>query len=117
MEYVYAVVKYVDVLEKETCVIYIAPKEYWEKAEDLAEYREVNVGSLESFIVNRLGPRYQSYDAVHWVEISGKSLSEIEDELEGIGMEYSETLADYASKEVDRFGDINIANLYEEEEV
>jgi len=115
MGYVYAIVKYKSVLEEETLVIYIAPKDYWERTEDLAEYREANIGRLEKYVADRLGTSYQNYDVVHWYETSGKTKSEIEDELEGIGMEYSETLEEYASNDVDKFGDINISELYEEE--
>ena len=113
MDYVYAIVDYKDSLGEVTHVIYIAPEKYWSEVEDLENYREVDPGSLEKFLMLRLGSGYRSYDAVHWTETSGKSKSEIGDDLESAGMSYSETLEEYGNNDVLDFGDVNISELFD----
>lgn len=110
--YVFAVVNYVDTGDVDYSVIYIAPETYWEEVGSLDNYTELNEGELQRYISVSCGSEIESWDVIHWYSTGDVDMEEIEDLLTDIGMKKSDSLKEYAEKEVQEFGDQYIAGLY-----
>ena len=112
LQYVFAIVNYLDSNDVDYSVIYIAPKGYWEEVGNLDNYTEVNEGELKRFLTISCGEEFESWDVIHWYATGDEDTDEIEELLINIGMSKSETLKEYAEKEIQEFGDQYISELY-----
>lgn len=110
--YVFAIANYVDAGDVDYSVIYIVPESYWETVGTLDDYTEVNDGELERFVLLNCGSEIDSWDVIHWYSTTDLEVEELEDFLLNVGMKKSDSLKEYADKEVQEFGDQYIAELY-----
>jgi len=110
--YVFALANYQDEDSNDYTVIYLAPKKYWEAVGDLQGYKEANEGELQRTLCYTCGDDLASWDVVHWYSTKDEDAEDLEELLETIGMEKSESLKEYADKEIQQFGDQYIAELY-----
>jgi hypothetical protein len=113
LTYVFAMANYTDMSDVDYTVIYIAPEAYWNEVGSLENYSESNPGELNRFLTLSCGDEFKSWDTIHWYETNDDAeLEDVEDLLISIGLKKSETLKEYADKEVQEFGEQYISELY-----
>lgn len=110
--YVFALANYQDSDGNDYTVIYIAPKVYWDAVGDLQGYKEVSEGELQKTLTYACGDDLASWDVVHWYSTKDEDAEDLEELLEAIGFEKSDSLREYADNEIQSFGDQYIAELY-----